>query len=102
MHTTTPFLPTFAPLRQALQRTWRHAVRGAAAARERWRAHRRFEREHREHREIALLAELDPRVLKDIGVPEWLEAEAEERRSACLAERDLLRIGGSGIDRRFW
>ena len=74
-------------------------MRAAAAARERWRAHRRFEREHRE---IAMLAELDPRVLKDIGAPAWLEAEAEGRRHACLAERALLRIGGSGIDTRFW
>ena len=79
-------------------RAWRFLINAAAAAAQSWRERQRMEREHRER---ALLAELDPRVLSDIGAPDWLEAEAYALRDAHRAERDQLRLSGAAIDTRY-
>jgi hypothetical protein len=80
-------------------RTWQRALDAATALRLAWRDRARLDREQRER---ALMAELDPRTLRDIGAPDWLEAEAHALREACNAEREQLRVGGATIDTRYW
>ena len=99
MHTTA-LLSTHATTRgHWLVRALEAFTEAAAAARLGWHQRRQLDREHRER---MLLAELDPRVLSDIGAPDWMEAEAGARRAACNYEREQLRIGGAAIDTRYW
>ena len=85
--------------RSWLRRVLDIAADAAAAAARAWRDRRRLEREQRE---LAMLAELDPRMLRDIGAPPSMEGEANAWRDACRAEREHLRLGGGTIDTRFW
>ncbi len=48
------------------------------------------------------MAELDPRMLRDIGAPDWMEAEAHALRAARRDEREQLRLEGAAINTRFW
>jgi hypothetical protein len=98
MHTTTlPCAPAAA--RHGLHRAWCAVLDAAAAMRLAWHDRARLDREHRER---ALIAELDPRMLRDIGAPDWLEGEARALRDACRDEREQLRMGGAVIDTRYW
>ena len=81
------------------QRAWQTLVDAAAAARLAWLDRQRLDREHRER---AMMAELDPRTLRDIGAPDWLQGEARALRDACNDEREQLRVGGAVIDTRYW
>jgi hypothetical protein len=80
-------------------RTWQWLLDAATALRLAWRDRARLDREQRER---AQMAELDPRMLRDIGAPDWLEAEAHALREACSAEREHLRVSGAAIDTRYW
>lgn len=85
--------------RHGLRYAWQTVLDAAAAARLAWQTRQRLDREHRER---ALMAELDPRMLRDIGAPDWLEGEARALREACHDEREQLRLDGASINTRYW
>jgi hypothetical protein len=62
-------------------RRWRDAVR----------ARRQLDRDLRE---LADVAALDARMLRDIGAPEWAQAEADERRDIRRIGRESMAFGG--------
>lgn len=66
--------------------TLRAALVHAAAA---WRDARQRRREQEEWRAAV---ELDPRVLHDIGAPDWLRNQADVQRDARRFERELMRM----------
>jgi hypothetical protein len=76
-----------------------HTHHTLTALRRAWHQRRRLDRELRER---ALAAELDPRMLRDIGAPEWLQAEAAALRQARRDQRERLRMGVVNGDGRFW
>ena len=83
VHTATLRLPWIRDGLTSVVTGWRDA----------WRLHRcRVET----RREIALAAELDPRVLRDIGAPDHLFAEALARRQAAEDHRERLLRGAGG------
>ena len=82
-----------------LRRARDHLAAALAALR---RARRHSEVLAHERRQAALLAELDPRVLRDIGAPAWLEAEARGRRDARTEQRESLRMGAAAVGARDW
>ena len=94
MHTTS--LPR--PLR--LSRAWplRWADRLVAQAVElvrAWRAAwRNAQQRRRERLELQAAADLSDAMLRDMGAPDWLQAQAEARRAAQRFDRELLQ-GGS-------
>lgn len=63
-------------LMRALHRSWLHA-------RER----------RRERRELQAAADLSDALLRDMGAPDWLQAQAEAHRATQRLDRELLRAG---------
>lgn len=92
MHCNSLPLPAHAtPLRPTGAREWLTSV--VTGWRDAWRLGRcRAET----RRAIALAAELDPRVLRDIGAPEPLFTEALARRQAAEDHRERLLRGAGG------
>lgn len=74
--------PWFAPLQRL--------IAAAADVVQTWRAERR----HR--RELALMAELEPHMLDDIGADDEMRARAEAHREARIAEQLTLRVRHQG------
>lgn len=50
-------------------------------------------RQRREAREIEIAADLNEAMLRDIGAPDWLLAQAEARREAHLQRLHEARLG---------
>jgi hypothetical protein len=44
----------------------------------------------RERRELETAAELSDAMLRDMGAPDWLQAQAEARRASQRFDRELL------------
>jgi hypothetical protein len=92
MHTPT----LVRPLR--LGRPWPHRVasefieRVAALAQGAHTALRRLRERRREQQELQAAADLSDALLRDMGAPDWLQAEAHARREAQRFERQLMRI----------
>jgi hypothetical protein len=79
-----------------LSRPWpARAWDGICAAWRHWREAARARRQlDRDLRELAVVAELDARVLRDIGAPDWAQAEADERHQSRRVTRDSMAFGG--------
>jgi hypothetical protein len=60
-----------------------------AAGRAAW---RRAEQRRRERRELASAVELSDTMLRDMGAPDWLQAQAEARRAAQRFDREMLTL----------
>lgn len=73
--------------RPGLSRAILGVVRRAAQAWAAWRALRR------QAQELALLRELSPGTLEDIGAPPWLQQEAAAHRQAQALRRSYWRMG---------
>ncbi len=81
---TTTLLPR--PLR--LVRPWHQRL--VDALRDAWRRQAAL---RRERADLEAASELSEVALRDMGAPEWLQAQARARRDAQRFERDLLRGG---------
>jgi hypothetical protein len=96
MNTTTAPLPRTIVLSRPWPRRWWHAVAEA------WQRAREAAAERRRERELAraqawepgAVAGLDDHVLRDIGAPDWVRAEAAARREA---ETSATRLRGSQL-----
>ena len=71
-------------------------VHGARAALQSLQARRR------ERQELEAAADLNDALLRDMGAPDWLQAQAHARRVAQRFERQLLGIEPRGGDRRYY
>ncbi len=67
-------------------------LRAARLAGQRWLA------VQRERRELEAAADLSDATLRDMGAPEWLQAQAHARRESQRFERELLRVESRGGD----
>lgn len=65
-------------------------------------AFRRIVCAQRERQEIEAAAELNETTLRDMGAPEWLQAQAHARREARRFERQLMRVEARGGDGRYY
>lgn len=84
---SSPALPRSIPLvRPPLQRL----ADGWLAVKAWWIARAK---QRREAREIEIAAELNDAMLRDIGAPDWLLAQAESRREAQLQRLQEARLG---------
>jgi hypothetical protein len=100
MNTTTACLPRTIPLSRPWPLRWWHAASEALqSARAAWAEARRERAEQRiQAWDPGALAGLDDHVLRDIGAPDWVRAEAavkreSERYSAALRASHLLDRG---------
>jgi hypothetical protein len=85
------------PLRLSRPWPWRVAdglaERIAAAAGSARAAWQRLQERRREARELDAAGELNEATLRDMGAPDWLQAEANARREVRRLERELLGFG---------
>jgi hypothetical protein len=93
------------PLRLGRAWPWRVAddlaerfVAAMEAAGDAW---QRLQCRWREERELETAAELSEATLRDMGAPDWLQAQANTRREARRFERDLLGLERAGEARYY-
>jgi hypothetical protein len=99
--------PTCArPLRLSRPWPWRAAdelgarlAAGLRRARSGW---ARLQCRWREARELETASELSEATLRDMGAPDWLQAQANARREVHRLERDLLGIARGSSDGRYY
>lgn len=94
------------PLRLSRPWPWRAAddaaawcVAAAASARSAW---RRWLCRRREERELEAASDLSEATLRDMGAPDWLQAEANARRESRRFGRELLGLERRGADGRWY
>ena len=71
-------------------------VHGARAALQRLQTRRR------ERDELRAAADLSDALLRDMGAPDWLQAQAHARRVAQRFERQMMGMEPRGDDRRYY
>ena len=62
----------------------------------------RLRERRRERRELQAAVDLSDALLRDMGAPDWLQAQAHAQREARRFERQLLRIEPRGAHGRFY
>ena len=90
--------PTLArPLRLSRPWPWRvadglaeHIAAAAGSALAAW---QRLQRRRRDARDLDAAGDLSEATLRDMGAPDWLQAQANTRREVRRLERELLGFG---------